>query len=112
MAPSRFGPWQHLVDKVHALIHVARGSGFYSGAAAKLYGVTNFLENGMFGRVGRAGLNAIKQRQYETGTAVTQSLDGAFTMLLDLLSLQPRREYLLVSSAVERVLVAADAPVF
>ena len=78
-------------------------------AAAKLYGVTNFLENGMFGRVGRAGLNAIKQRQYETGTEVTQSLAASFTLIQDLLALQPRREYRLLNLTERRILVAADA---
>ena len=104
-----FCPMQHLVEKVLHIIKVAGDVGLLSGTAAKLYGVTNFLESGMYGRVGRAGLNAVKQRQYEAGAEVTQPLAEAFAMLKDLLSLHPSREYLLFPHAVRRVLVAADA---
>ena len=31
-----------------------------AGVASKLYGVANFTETGMFARIGRAGLSAIK----------------------------------------------------
>jgi hypothetical protein len=74
-----------------------------------LYGITNFLETGMFGRVGRAGLQAIKHRQYEEEAVVTQSILESFALITDLLSLQPRREYQLFSRSIRRVLVAADA---
>ena len=32
------------------------------GLAAKLYGTCNFLEQGMYGRVGTGGLRAIRER--------------------------------------------------
>ena len=40
-----------------------------------------------------AGLEDIKQRQYEVGTEVTQSLAASFALSQDLLALQLRCEY-------------------
>jgi hypothetical protein len=100
---------QHLTEKVSHIIKVARDIGLHSGAASKLYGVANFLETGMFGRVGRAGLQAIKARQYESGVEVSRPLEEAFQLIHDLLRLQPRRVHLLSPCTAQRVLVAADA---
>ena len=55
---------QHLEDKLVGMITEARASRtFGSGAAAKFYGTANFFEGGAFGRIGRSGLNAVKERQ-------------------------------------------------
>ena len=60
-----FWPRPKLQRKVMAMVNVAKQCGLPSGAAAKLYGVCNFLESGIFARIGRAGLNPIKERQYD-----------------------------------------------
>ena len=59
----RFWPRESLVTKVLSLIEIAREVGLTAGTASKLYGVANFIETGMYARVGRAGLWAIKDRQ-------------------------------------------------
>eukprot|EP00439_Symbiodinium_sp_Y106_P025386 s3674_g3.t1 len=57
-----------LVEKVTDLIESARASNtLRAGVASKLYGMLNFLELGMFGRVGAGGLAAIKDRQMDKG---------------------------------------------
>ena len=104
-----FWPMPHLIEKVTNIIKVAREVGLGSGAASKLYGVTNFLETGMYSRVGRAGLDAIKCRQYEDESEVSQTLLDAFNLIQGLLQLQPRREYALFRGAVRRILVMTDA---
>ncbi len=64
---------QHLIDKVAHTIESADDIDLPGGTVAKLYGVTSFLNSGMFSLVGRAG-----------GTEITQSLAKAFSMLKDL----------------------------
>ena len=44
------------------------------GAASKVYGMANFLEQGIFGRIGCAGLAAIKHRQQEGTSVMTPAL--------------------------------------
>ena len=105
----RFWPREALVDKVTGIIRMARESGLHSGVAAKLYGICNFLETGMFARVGRAGLTAIKDRQYDHGTSLTPEISSSFDLLCDLFKMQPRREYWLVAACFTRILVASDA---
>ena len=87
----------------------ARVGGFPPGAAAKFYGVMNFLELGMFGRIGRGGLLPIKNRQYEEGWEVTPGIDKAFSMVRGVLAAQPRREFQLFKGTCRRVLMASDA---
>ena len=50
-----FWPREALTEKVGAILAVARKTGLPSGAASKLYGIMNFVETRMFGRVGRGG---------------------------------------------------------
>ena len=63
----RFWPRQVLIQKVTDIISLARQTGCPSGTAAKLYGISNFLETGTFARVGRAGLAAIKEGNMTLG---------------------------------------------
>ena len=103
-----FWPRQALVDKVLHIVSVAEEAGLTPGAAAKLYGVLTFLETGTFGRIGRAGLSAVRDRQYEKGSEVTQSLTKSFALIKSLLVLHPKREFPLFGNE-SRVLVASDA---
>jgi hypothetical protein len=91
------------------MVEVAEASGLPPGMASKLFGVCNFLETGMFGRVGRGGLNHIKQRQFEKEYGLTEGIRVSFQLIKDLLSFRPRREYLLEVSGRKRAVVATDA---
>eukprot|EP00435_Cladocopium_sp_Y103_P011577 s4074_g3.t1 len=56
---------ERLQEKVCGMLDEAEAQQKFSPAqASKLYGVLNFLENRMFGRVGCGGLQAIKNHQY------------------------------------------------
>ena len=79
------------------------------GMAAKFYGTANFFENGTFGKIGRAGLNAIKRRQYEGGTAITEDIEKAFEMIEAVVKVRPRRVIHLEPPRVERYIGASDA---
>ena len=62
---------ERLVSKVSDLVASSlEARTLRSGLASKLYGMLNFLELGMFGRVGAGGLQAIKQRQLQRGEAI------------------------------------------
>ena len=52
----RFWPRETLVTKVLSTINMAGEVGLPAGIASKLYGVSNFIETGKYGRIGRAGL--------------------------------------------------------
>ena len=101
----KFWPREALIVKVADIIALARQAGLHSGMAAKLYGICNFLETGMFARVGRAGLAAIKDRQYDHETGATPEIIASFDFPHDLLRLQPRREYRLIAGSFNRLLV-------
>jgi len=105
----RFWPRETLVTKVHGIISIAREVGLGAGVASKLYGVANFIETGMYARVGRAGLWAIKDRQKETAVDLTPSISLSFDLLDDLFKLRPQREYLLWNGTLRRVITASDA---
>ena len=105
----RFWPRESLVTKVLNIISMAREAGLAAGTASKLYGVANFIETGMYARVGRAGLWAIKDRQKETIVEITPPIRLSFELLEDLFKLRPRREYLLWSGIQRRVVTASDA---
>ena len=91
----RFWPRDSLVSKVLSIIGMAREVGLPAGMASKLYGVFNFIETGMYARIGRAGLWAIKDRQKEAVFEITPPISLSFDLLSDLFKLKPQREYLL-----------------
>ena len=92
----RFWPREAFIVKTSNIIALARQSSLHSGTAAKLYGISNFLETGMFARVGRAGLAAIKDRQHDRRNDVTPDITASFDYLEDLFRMRPRREYSLL----------------
>ena len=105
----RFWPRESLVAKVLSIVGMAKEVGLPAGVASKLYGVANFIETGMYARVGRAGLWAIKDRQKETALDITPSISSSFELLSDLFKLMPQREYLLWSGTLRRAITASDA---
>ena len=64
-------------DKVRDILATARQTGHFSrGTAPKLYGLANFLEQGIYGRVEYGSLMAVKARQDENATAMTPEIEG------------------------------------
>ena len=62
------------------LIRQAEGSNtLRAGLASKMFGLMNFLEQGMYGRVGCGGLAALCDRQESRETVITDELRIAFT---------------------------------
>ena len=62
---ARFWVRERLEQKVLTFMRDARKSGkFTPGQAAKLYGMVNFLEHGLFGRIGLGEIQALKEHQY------------------------------------------------
>jgi hypothetical protein len=58
-----FWPRESLIVKVLNIIGIAREVGLTAGTASKLYGVANFIETGMFGRIGRCGQSRTGRRR-------------------------------------------------
>jgi hypothetical protein len=104
-----FWPRESLVTKVLSIIRIARETGLHSGTASKLYGVANFIETGMYSRIGRAGLWAVKDRQKEQTWHITPAISLSFDLLCDLFKLKPQREYLLWHGLLRRAVTASDA---
>ena len=97
------------MTKVRGILDQSATHGLSPGQASKLYGITNFLELGMFGRVGQAGLNPIKERMHESTWEVTPRLTTSFAFLDDIFKLKPMRDYTLFEADTHRVLMASDA---
>ena len=101
---------QQLEDKLMGMITEARVSEkFGSGAAAKLFGTANFFEGGSFGKIGRSGLNAVKERQYSHEKGITADLANSFTVIETVVKLRPERVVHLLPPIVERYVGASDA---
>jgi len=98
--------------KVFHSIKISRvKKSFPPGQASKFYGLSNFFNHGCFGKVGKAGLNAIKERQYSHDSTLTQEIERAFAFMEDLVRLQPRRVISCIPATVdlERFVGASDA---
>ena len=81
----------------------------FSGIAPKIYGIANFFEQGVWGRVGAAGLAAIKERQYSRGTALTASICSCFEVLEAIMAVRPQRTVDVLPASCSRFCVASDA---
>ena len=71
--------------------------------------MANFLEMGIYGRVGCAGLHALKTRQQSATTSLTPDLRRCFEVLREILRLMPRRELEVIQRPMARFIVASDA---
>eukprot|EP00435_Cladocopium_sp_Y103_P069918 s1385_g34.t1 len=101
-----------LHDKVRGIIKHARDTQTLTrGTAAKLYGVANFLEQGIYGRVGYGGLMAIKARQDETLTTLTPAICACFEVIEAVMRFCPKREFSILPVYGDRFLAASDAAV-
>ena len=106
----RFWARDRLHDKVRDILATARQTGHFSrGTASKLYGLANFLEQGIYGRVGYGGLVAIKARQDENTTAMTPEIEACFGVIEAAMRFQPKREFPVFRMERLRFLAASDA---
>ena len=82
-----------LDKKIHEFISTAIVTQqFHPGTASKLFGCVTFLDQAVFSRVARSGLNAIKDRQYNDDTSmITPELLGSFTVIKAILASKPQR---------------------
>ena len=106
----KFWVRERLETKLMDIIHASRQTNkLTGGTAAKLYGIANFFEQGIYGRVGCGGLAAIKERQYEKGTIVSPEIDACFSVLEALVRARPRRLFHTLPACPSRFCVASDA---
>ena len=84
---------------------------FTRGTASKLYGIANFLEQGIYGQVGYGGLMAIKARQEEATAVLTPEIEACFEGIEAVMRCEPKREFSVFPLQQHRVLAASDAAV-
>ena len=101
---------QRLHDKIQQLIDTARTSErLPKGVASKIYGIANFLEQGIFGRVGYGGLMAIKARQDEDVTCLAPAILQCFEVIEAVMKEKPFRPFPVSIFQGLRFLAASDA---
>ena len=99
-----------LVEKLQHLIQSSLSSEkLPPGVASKIYGLANFFEQGIFGRIGNGGLHAIKLRQYEQTSVLTSAIRDCFSLLQTVLRTQPKRQFPIVQLFQRRFCAASDA---
>jgi len=92
------------IEKAKHIMQQGSTHGFQRGIASKLRGHTNFLQGGMFRRIGRLGLSAIRDRQSDRiNTSMTLQMRRASALLHDLLRIQLQREYQLFAANIKRI---------
>ena len=74
-----------------------------------MYGLANFLELGMFGKVGAGGLHPIRMRQDERHSTLTADICRSFELLEAVFQVQPRRVFEVMHHACPRFFAASDA---
>jgi len=108
----RFWARTSLHGKVRDILATARQTGHFTrGAASKLYGLANSLEQGIDGRVGYGSLMAVKARQEENATSITPKIEACFEVIEAVMRFQPKREFPVFCMERLRFLAASDAAV-
>jgi hypothetical protein len=101
---------ERIENNMEKMMTQAKASNFFPpGTASKMYGTANFWETGTFGKMGRAGLNAIKDRQYSSDNQMTAEIHRSFDILRVINELRPKRIVQIIDSPVERFCAASDA---
>ena len=99
-----------ICQKLGDLIKSARHEGrLKPGTAAKIYGIASFFEQGFWGRVGRGGLESLKERQYDRAVDLTPPIQSAFDVLDAIMSIRPQRTLDVYPREAERFAAASDA---
>ena len=97
-------------SKMQDLIHQALAAeALRPGLAAKIYGLMNFLEQGIYGRVGCAGLSSLNSRQHEQEVQLTLEIRHSFELMLAVLGVKPQRRFWLAQPPCRRFIAASDA---
>ena len=105
-----FWPRDRIVQKVTAMLSEAESSScLHPGQAAKLYGILNFFEQGVYGKVGAASLWSIKERQYEATTQITPDLLDNFRCIRAIVRAKPQRQLPVLPLPCKRFVCASDA---
>lgn len=105
-------PRQRLIDKVEGLRdRCLEENRCFPGTASKLEGCLNFLSSGMYGRVGRGGMPAIRARAHSkfSTAALTPRLEQFFHYLPLLLKATMEREFPVRPRCSTPLVVATDA---
>ncbi|CAE7417046.1 unnamed protein product [Symbiodinium sp. CCMP2592] len=106
----RFWVRSRLQAKVEGLLLQAEQDNYLPpGLASKLYGMLNFLEQGVYGRIGTGGIGALKERQYEAARELTPAVRSSFEVIRAILALRPRRSVEVLPSPCARFVAASDA---
>ena len=88
----QFWARDRIETKLLHLMQTAEESGrLQPGVAAKLYGIANFFELGVWGRIGCGGLAPIKHRQQERSSELTEELRQSFDLLRTVITTRPSR---------------------
>ena len=88
----QFWARERIETKLLHLMQTAEDSGkLQPGVAAKLYGIANFFELGVWGRIGCGGLAPIKRRQQERSAELTEELRQCFDLLRTVITTRPSR---------------------
>eukprot|EP00439_Symbiodinium_sp_Y106_P072794 s2368_g13.t1 len=107
---AKFFVCERLITKVQDMVEQAISlSALPPGLAAKLYGTCNFLEQGMYFRVGAGGLRAIRERADEGGRDITPPITACFDLIRAVLAVRPEREFDVLPRECHRFLAASDA---
>ena len=105
-----FWPRDRIVQKVSSMLADAESSScLHPGQAAKLYGILNFFEQGVYGKVGAGSLWAIKERQYEATTQLTPDIRDNFRYIRAIIRARPQRQLPVVPLPCDRFVCASDA---
>ena len=105
-----FWAQEHRETKLMTIIQDCRKSQTLKpGVAAKLYGLANFFEQGVYGRIGCGGLHAIMERQLSRGDQLTPAIEQCFQILEAVVSIHPERELDVWPRRHERFVAASDA---
>ena len=69
----------------------------------------SFLEQGIYGKIGRSGLQAIKARQQETSHDLSPAIRESLMLIRTVPQLRPERVMEVIHLSVLRFVVASDA---
>ena len=106
----QFWARERIETKLLHLMKNAEDSGkLQPGVAAKIYGIANFFELGVWGRIGCGGLAPIKRRQQERSAELTEELRQCFSLLRTVITTRPSRHIEIWPHAGLRFLAASDA---
>ena len=108
----RLWPRERLIQKIESMCKDCQVTWRCpSGTASKIEGCMNFASTGMYGRIGRGGLPALRARAHAKTRfpALTPRLDALFTYIPLLLKACPYRLFQLAPKSTPPLVIASDA---